>query len=125
MPLNIELTTGKISEARVDVIAAYATQGQLDKQPQLVALDAALEGALLEHAKHADFQGKNEQMLELATLGNLPARRLLLVGIGQKRELTQARVRNYAASAARAASSSNSATLALVAPDEPDVRALA
>jgi leucyl aminopeptidase len=125
MPLNIELTTGKISEARVDVIAAYATQGQLDKQPQLVALDAALDGALLEHAKHADFQGKNEQMLELATLGNLPARRLLLVGIGQKRELTQARVRNYAASAARAASSSNSATLALVAPDEPDVRALA
>lgn len=50
-----------------------------------------------------DFQGQAGQTLLLYPRGTLPARRLLLVGLGEKRSITLDRVRQAAAQAARKA----------------------
>src|SRR5512139_3728034 len=65
----------------------------------LVGLDAAAEGLL---SQIADFTGKANKTLLIHTWGKLAAERLLLVGLGKRRELTAERLRQSAGAAAQA-----------------------
>ena len=61
-------------------------QLQLDSQGQLI--DSLSEGALSNHLKSGDIQGKLGQTLLLHSLPNLSAQRVLLVGTGKDAELS-------------------------------------
>jgi leucyl aminopeptidase len=116
--MKIELASRELPTIEVDVLAVPATLGDLSKQKLIAPLDRALGGALLAQAGRADFQGKHEQLFELATLGRLGAARLLLVGVGSRRDFDHARLRSYAAVAARAATGANATSLGLVLPEQ-------
>lgn len=126
MALRIRLDAEPFLEASADVLAVLVTEGAFEKQAALGALDKALGGALLSHVEAVRFRGKPDEVLDVPTLGQLPARRAIVVGVGPKRGVRPARVRSAAAAAARAAL--NEKTLVLVASDlgkAADLRALA
>ncbi len=117
MSLQIQLSSADPTVQEVDVLAICVTQGGLEKHKVVAALDAKLDGALLRHAEQAEFNGKADQTLDIPTLGRLPARRVLLIGAGEKRGMDDGRVRALSATAARAAGS-NTRTLAYVPPEK-------
>jgi len=125
MPLSIHAASGDPLAATVDVLALVVTEGGLEKQKPLADLDRTLGGALTDHAKSSEFTGKPEQVLELVTLGRGKAKRVLLVGVGDKRQLDEARLLAASATASRTAGGFNAKTLALSAPDGSDLRVMA
>jgi leucyl aminopeptidase len=117
MPLALQLSAAAATTITADVLALCVTQSGLEKQRTLTAVDTALGGALMAQAKRAEFEGKPDQLLEIPTLGMLPAGRVLLVGVGPARRRDDSSVRVFAACAARAASGSSSKSLALALPE--------
>ena len=116
--MQIQLSAGEITRAEADLLAVPVTQGPLEKQKIFVLLDEVLGGALTALAERQDFQGKPDQMLDVATLGRLAAGRLLLVGMGPKRGAGDAGYRTFAACASRAANALQAKSLALVLPEK-------
>jgi leucyl aminopeptidase len=112
-------------QAAADLLAIGVFEGNLPGQSAFARLDKALSGALAEQATQADFTGKSEQALELATVGAMVPKRVLVIGLGAKRTLSAADLRVFAATAARAAIKRNS--LALLLPEKvagPSLRAV-
>ncbi len=116
--MQIQLSSKDVAAAEADVLALFVVEGGLDRHKTVLALDERLDGALLKSAATAEFTGKADQSLELCTLGRLPAKRLVLIGVGPKRGLDEAAIRNFAATAARAANSANARSLALAVPEK-------
>ena len=118
MPLSIvpgpRDPLAEAADALVVVVFAQA----FSKHPAVRAADEALGGALLEHAKNAEFEGKPEQTLDVPTLAHLDAKRLVLIGAGPEAELTPARLRSVFAHAVRVGSAQNAERIVLVAPSD-------
>lgn len=116
--MQIQLSAVDVAAASADVLAVPVLQGALDKQRPFASLDAALGGALSALAQRQDFQGKVDQVLDLPTLGKLPAARLVLIGVGSKRGLDGAAYRSFAGTAARVASGAQVKSLAVALPEK-------
>ena len=78
------------------------------------ALDKALGGAIASLYEQKEFSGKRNKVKLLHTLGRLPAARLLLVGLGKRKELDNERLRQAAGSAAQTLRAANLASCATV-----------
>ncbi|MCC6215375.1 MAG: leucyl aminopeptidase [Polyangiaceae bacterium] len=115
MPIAIDFASADPTTVSGDVLAVLVPEGPLEKHKVVQALDQALGGALLAHAKTAEFSGKAEQLLDLPVLGRLPVKRLILAGLGAKRDVHDARIAAVVATVARA--SASAASLVLVAPE--------
>jgi leucyl aminopeptidase len=87
------------------------------------ALDAALEGALLAAARAERFEGKAGQELGVTTLGQLPARRVVLLGLGKRAGLAALAQQGYealraaAGKAARAVVKGGARAVAVAVPE--------
>ena len=96
------LTATPAVEAATDAVVVTAFDDGLS--PHAEALDAALDGALTEMRDSGEFRGRFAQRTTLRTLGRLPARHVLLLGLGRRRELDMFRLTNafqFAGSALR------------------------
>ena len=122
MGVSVESGSGDLARVAVDVIALCIGERAPLKNPWLVAIDRALGGGLLAHAKHAEFTGKADQTLDVPTFGRLKARRVLLVGAGKGIE--PPRVRNMVATTVRSASGLGARSIALALPEDTDFRAV-
>ena len=117
MALQIQLASGDPTIAVTDVLIVSVCQGAVATHPAVVALDKAFDGALLEHVKAVEFEGKFDQTLELPTLGRSKAKKLVLLGVGKKEELDAARLRASLAAGVRAHSGGSTRSLHLVLPE--------
>jgi leucyl aminopeptidase len=114
MPISLKLSSSTLRDSDSEVIALGVTESPFDKQKALVVLDEALAKKLLVHAARVKFTGGSGQILDVPTLGQLPASRVVLVGLGKvRRGLGVADLRAYAATAARQAISAGSLRLFL------------
>jgi leucyl aminopeptidase len=68
--------------------------------PHLKELDQAIEGSLGKAQRSGEFSGKADQSLLLHSSGRLPAQRILLVGLGPRRQVGREQLRKAAAAAA-------------------------
>jgi len=73
------------------VISGYEGENALPRPQQ--AVDDALGGQLRELRETGEFSGKNQQAVLIHTRKALPAKRILLLGLGKKVEVTLDRVR--------------------------------
>ncbi len=91
---------------------------------ELAALDARFEGAISALARREEFKGKRDQSLRIATLGKLPARSVLLLGLGERDAAGVSAVdaRTFGGRAARAANGEKAASVELVLPQGMDVQ---
>ena len=125
MALQIQLAPGDASSTVCDALIVSVCQGVVAAHPTVVALDKALGGALLEHVKAVEFEGKLDQSLDLPTLGRLKAKKLVLLGLGKPAELDSARLRASLAACVRSNSTGTNRTLHLVLPEaELELRAV-
>ena len=116
--MNIQPATGNSTAQSTDVLAVYAYGSALNKQKQLTELDKALGGELLAHAGRVEFAGKAEQVLDLVSFSKIKAKRILVIGLGDKKSVDEAGIRNFVASAARFANAANAKSLAVELPEE-------
>jgi leucyl aminopeptidase len=65
------------------------------------AVDAALSGAIATAIRRRELSGKLHERLLLHTFGRLPARQVLVIGLGKQQDLTADRVRSASAEALR------------------------
>ncbi|HEX6764902.1 MAG TPA: M17 family peptidase N-terminal domain-containing protein, partial [Polyangiaceae bacterium] len=122
MALSVEFGSGDLSRVGVDVLALCIGDRAPLKNPWLLAVDRALGGGLVAHAKQADFTGKAEQTLDVPTFGRLKARRILLIGAGKDADVP--RVRNMVAGAVRAAMALGGRSVAVALSETTDFRAV-
>lgn len=124
MPPSIALTLQDPFTLTADVLVVCVFQRALANHPALTALPPTMRSALVEHARLVEFEGKPEQVLDLATLGQCPAKRLVLVGLGTPEDLAPARLRAVVATAVRAASQNAKAIVLVLPRANVDLRAV-
>ncbi|MEX2356602.1 MAG: leucyl aminopeptidase [Thermaerobacterales bacterium] len=98
----MRVQTGSVTEVACDALVVSLYQGA---QPggAADAVDTALDGAVCQAVADGEFTGKLYETLTLPTYGRLPARRVIVVGLGPKEQFDRGRARQAAAVAARRA----------------------
>jgi leucyl aminopeptidase len=99
MKLMFQARSLREAEGDVLVVGRYVEEQRL--APPVAALDRVLKGLLSEVLKSEKFEGKPEQVAYVHTAGRLPVKRVLVVGLGKRKELDAERVRRAAAAAVR------------------------
>jgi len=101
--MEIRVQHGAIQNVPSDLIVVNLFQGVQTLGGATGAVDAALGGAIREVIAAGDFQGKAEQVVVLYTRGAIPARRVMVVGLGPQERFDGDVVRRVAAVTAREA----------------------
>jgi leucyl aminopeptidase len=101
--MKITVTVGPLASAECDalVVGLYAEEPKL--RDAVAKLDRAIGGQLADVLAAERFQGKPAQVTYVHTGGRLPARRLVVVGLGKRADLTLETVRRAASAGLRRA----------------------
>lgn len=86
------------------------------ESPAFVAVDKALGGAVLPIATDEQWKAKKKSALTIHTFGKLPADRVVLLGLGSRKEFSATDLRGVAAQLTKIAASSGSKRVALAIP---------
>ncbi len=91
--MKCQVKEGHLAQEATDVLVlgVYEDENTLPKAHQ--ALDDALGGQLRELRSNGEFSGKNQESSLIHTRRALPAKRILLLGLGKKKDVTLDRVR--------------------------------
>lgn len=103
MMTQILVKQGGIQFEETPLLVVGLFEGEEELESATSAVDRALSGAIREVVADGDFTGKKSETLRLYSRGGLPARRVLVVGLGKKDEFSLEILRQTAATAARAA----------------------
>ncbi len=98
------------AQGEVLVVGRYSEETRLPAA--LATLDRALGGMMTEVLKAEKFDGKSGQCSHFYTNGRIPAKRLLVVGLGGRKDLSAESVRRAAAAALRRARDLGARTVA-------------
>jgi leucyl aminopeptidase len=120
MPLKLSCVACQLNDVSADHLAIGVFEGTSVANEALAPIDHALRGALGRLLKREEFTGKKDQCVAIETLGQIPAQRIAVMGLGDKDCLSAADVRVFAARAARDANAAKATTLALALPELPD-----
>jgi leucyl aminopeptidase len=101
--MEINVIRGAIQEQETDLIVVNLFEGVTEPDGATGAVDRALGGAIRDLIAGGDFKGKLNETAVLYPRGAIPARRVLVAGLGKPGDLTLDRVRQVAATAARRA----------------------
>ncbi len=96
--MQIQVVQGAIQEVPADAIIVNLFEGA-EPGGAAHAVDASLGGAVRELIAAGDFTGKAGQIAVLYPRGGIPARRVILVGLGPQADFTLDSVRRAAAAA--------------------------
>lgn len=107
-----------VTKIEADMLVVFAGSEEAKK------VDGALGGVLTEVVAAEDFEAKQGNLLLLHTHGNIPAKRVVLVGLGKISELTVADLHRIAAKIGRKAKEVSAKTLAISLPKELAARAM-
>lgn len=99
--MNCQVKQGDITKHSTDVLVLSGFEDDESLPTSLQRLDHALGGYLKQLRKSGEFTGKNQQAVLVHTRGAVPAKRILLVGLGKKKEATVDRVRQAMGTAAK------------------------
>ena len=117
--MKVTFESGNPATATADALVVPIVAGDGPRAwPSLAnELDASLSGELAALAVDARFKGKAATTLVVPTLGRIPARRIILAGLGSAETLGEATVARMAGSAARAARDAGARRVTIVIPD--------
>ncbi|MFQ5898073.1 MAG: leucyl aminopeptidase [Candidatus Methylomirabilia bacterium] len=101
--MKLSLVVEPLAETGADVLVVGLCAEEKRLPPPLAALDRKLKGLLSEVLGTEKFEGKPNQTSHFYTAGRIPAKRVLAVGLGQRREADTEVVRRAASTALRRA----------------------
>jgi len=101
--MKVHVALADIREFKADVIVVNLFEGVTRPGGGTGAVDQALGGAIRDELQYGKtFKGKLGEILVLPTYGKLPARYVIVVGLGKQEELKSLQLRRASASAIRA-----------------------
>lgn len=86
--MQIEVKVGRAESESAEVLVLTHCEGEGLGKQDAATIDKALSGSLSELLRSKEFEGKAGETLLLHTHGRVPAKRLLLVGQGRRKDLT-------------------------------------
>jgi len=101
--MRINVIAGNIADQPAECIVVNLFEGVTEPGGATGAVDKALNGAIRELIASGDFRGKSGQVAVLYPRGAIPARRVLVVGLGKQEKFNLESVRQAAAHAAKRA----------------------
>lgn len=101
--MDVEICLGSIQEIASELIIVNLFQGVEHPGGATGAVDRALGGAISDVIASGDFRGKLGETLVLYPRGAIPAKRVMVVGLGERETFDAQAVRRASASAAQAA----------------------
>jgi leucyl aminopeptidase len=125
MPIDIQVRSAKPGDIVADLLVVGVLRSGGDAKPgkkpeglppALKPFDDALGGALARLAAKEEFGAKRDQTITLTTAGKLGAEKLVILGLGERRNLSAGDLRAFAAKAARAAVADKARSLAVLLP---------
>lgn len=99
--MDVKIKTGRIDQEAAEVIILSHFEGDLTLQGETAAVDKALGGQIKNVLASGEFSGKPNQLLLLHIQGKISVRRVLLVGLGKKKDAGLEQVRQAMGTAAR------------------------
>lgn len=114
--LDIIVEAGQVDTFQTDAVILFLTQPSDLTGGTFTTLDSALGGALSDVFTTGDFSGKSEQVAVIYPRGAIPARRVIMVGVGKPEEVTPEAIRRASAVALKRAQELGSFQAALTLP---------
>ena len=90
---EVTVTQGKAETATGEVLVLGHFEDDATLKGETAAVDKALGGALRALVSCKEFEGKHQQIAVLHTQGKIPAKRVLLIGLGKKKDARKDTVR--------------------------------
>jgi leucyl aminopeptidase len=84
--VDVKVKQGRIETEPAEVLALTHYEGETALNDHTAVVDRALDGWIRDLIKSGEFQGKSNQSTLLHTHGRIPAKRVLLVGLGRKQD---------------------------------------
>lgn len=98
--MNISIKIGTVEKEPAELLAFYLYEDLQIVGDMLTYCDNALNNIVSELIKKKEFVAKLNKTLILPTYGKTPAKRIMLVGLGKKKDLTLDKVRQAAGTTA-------------------------
>jgi leucyl aminopeptidase len=101
--MQVTVQVGRAETAPAEVLVLTHCEGEGLAKQDAALLDRTLGGSLSNLVQSKEFEGKANEVLLYHTQGTVPAKRLALVGLGKKSEITLEKIRQAMGSAAKRA----------------------
>jgi leucyl aminopeptidase len=111
--MNVDVSAKSLAEAPGDALVLERYSGGDRLGPEVRRVDLALGGLLALALRDQRFEGRVAEIGDLHTGGRLPAKRVLVVGLGPRAECTAEVLRRASAAAARRARDLGAASVAI------------
>ena len=98
--MKFNLISNKITEIDVDTIILSIFMSDDTTNGLMHDVDLALNGSISEILSRGDHKGKLREVTEIYTNGQIPADRVILVGLGPEKDFNENSIRHAAAAAA-------------------------
>lgn len=112
--MEIRVLPKSILDVECDCLVVNLFEGVQSPGGATGAVDKALGGLISDMISHGDFKGKLNETVIAYTGGKIPARKVLVVGLGKQEDFTLDRIRMVAGTAARHAEKSGCKRLASI-----------
>lgn len=99
--MQVTAQVGRVETASVEALVLTHCEGEALAKQDTALLDRALEGSLSMLVQSKEFEGKANEVLLYHTQGKMPAKRLVLVGLGKKNDVTLETIRQALGSAVK------------------------
>lgn len=99
--MEIKVLSDEILKTVCDAVIVYIYEGEATLPAAAAAADKALDEAIAGLIKNGDIKGKLGEVTVIHSLGKIPAKRLVVLGLGKKQELTVDKVRGAIGDACR------------------------
>ena len=104
--MQVEAKLGRVDSVVTDALVLLHCEGEQLAEQNGALLDNALGGALRELLQSKEFEGKSNEVVLFHTQKNIPAKRVIFIGLGKKSDLRLDHIRQamgYAAKRVRQA----------------------
>ncbi len=114
--MQVEVKVGRAESESAEVLVLMQCEGESLGKQTTGALDKALGGSLRDLVQSKEFEGKANEALLFHTQGKVPAKRLLFVGLGKKKDLTLDAIRQAMGHAAKCARQAKAGSFTVAVP---------
>src|SRR5437867_5269308 len=117
--MDIKFRTGRVEEEAADAVVVMHCEGEPRLTGEASALDARLKGRLAALLKSGEFTGKPNQVsiVHVAPGEPVRAKRVVLVGLGKRKEVSLEKLRQATATAAKAIRNAGAESFAMSVQD--------
>ena len=99
--MEIKVIAGDITDTEADAVIVYLFEDTKSLDGDIARIDKALDGAISQLIHRGEIKGKLKEITPIHSLGRLPAKQIVIAGLGKKKGLSLDKVRQTVAEACR------------------------